>query len=344
MRQFTNRLSEIIDDSDLRLNRISKMSGISHTYLTKLIQGNINRPGKDKIASILLALNYSISEINAILAKYDYLPLNHLDIPSILINNKKRKIEGNTLSMYDSIHMRLLLSPMERVGGAKILIKGFPSVLYMPDELYIEENKAMMEDDPEANAFRLDLTRALFNERKINFRKWCRERNISETFICKKCFDDHLHRSFDESGAGKSAHYRELVVKYFANVIHATLLHPMQHQIKIMERCTYFNYFIQNAGSDQPKLFFLGRKLHAYEQEQNPSLLGLEGFTSDSPAMISLFSKETDICRMAVDKSLDCNYPDTLVEYFYSCFDRYGMGDRLRAAVAAKSGDEDFLR
>ena len=136
MRYFNNIITDIIDSSGLRLNRISKTSGISHTYLTKLIQGNINRPGKDKIASILLSLNYSITEINKILAAYDYRGLNRHDIPGILLNNRKRKIEGNTLPLYDNIHMRLLLSPMERLGGTKVLVKNAPSVLYMPISLY----------------------------------------------------------------------------------------------------------------------------------------------------------------------------------------------------------------
>ena len=62
MRIFENIIRGIIDDSGLKLNTISKTSGISHTYLTKLINDNINRPGKDKIASIMLALNDSIDD------------------------------------------------------------------------------------------------------------------------------------------------------------------------------------------------------------------------------------------------------------------------------------------
>ena len=64
MRIFDNSIRTIIEESGLKLNTISKTSGISHTYLTKLINGSINRPGKDKMASIMLALNYCIDEIN----------------------------------------------------------------------------------------------------------------------------------------------------------------------------------------------------------------------------------------------------------------------------------------
>jgi transcriptional regulator with XRE-family HTH domain len=137
MRIFENIIRKIIERSGLKLNTISKTSGISHTYLTKLVNDKINRPGKDKIASIMLALNHSIDEINTVLVGYDYQVLDEPDIPEILENNRKRKIQGNTLSLYDDIHVKLLLSPMERMGGTKILVKKAPSVLFMPEEFYL---------------------------------------------------------------------------------------------------------------------------------------------------------------------------------------------------------------
>jgi transcriptional regulator with XRE-family HTH domain len=61
MRKYTETLPGIIESSGLNLNQISKVSGISNAYLTKLVKGHINKPGKDKIASILLALNHSVT-------------------------------------------------------------------------------------------------------------------------------------------------------------------------------------------------------------------------------------------------------------------------------------------
>lgn len=66
MRKFTETLSTLIESSGLNLNQISKVSGISSAYLTQLIKGHINKPGKDKITSILPALKYSFSDINLI--------------------------------------------------------------------------------------------------------------------------------------------------------------------------------------------------------------------------------------------------------------------------------------
>jgi transcriptional regulator with XRE-family HTH domain len=137
MRKYTETLSGIIESSGLNLNQISKVSGISNAYLTKLVKGNINKPGKDKIASILLALNHSISEINGVLAKYDYMPLNRHDIPDILDNNRRRKFEGRILPQFDNIYFELLMAALENIGGTKILVKHRPSGIFLPSELYM---------------------------------------------------------------------------------------------------------------------------------------------------------------------------------------------------------------
>ena len=69
MRQFPSTLQNIIKESGLNLNNISQASGVSNAYLAKLSRNEINRPGKDKITSILLSLNHTISEINRVLTE-----------------------------------------------------------------------------------------------------------------------------------------------------------------------------------------------------------------------------------------------------------------------------------
>lgn len=80
MRSFPDTLVKIIKKSDLNINQISMISGISNTYLTKLLRHRINHPGKDKITSVLLALNFTITAINDVLADYDYQPLTAIFI------------------------------------------------------------------------------------------------------------------------------------------------------------------------------------------------------------------------------------------------------------------------
>ncbi|MDJ0781252.1 MAG: helix-turn-helix domain-containing protein [Desulfosarcinaceae bacterium] len=327
MRQFPNRIRNIIQASGLKLNTISKTSGVSHTYLTKLVNDSINRPGKDKIASVMLALNFSISEINQTLAEYDYRPLNTHDIPSILSNNLRRKIEGNTLSLYDHLHMRLLLSPLERLEGARVLVKGSPSVLFMPEELYLGQDKAYA-GDGDAQQFYLEFNRALFRERKENQLHTFEAGYRSETYCCRKCLEAYLEAQLRDTSDG----HRHLIATYFGNILRALKQHPDQQLMRVVERCTYFDFQLQGADQAHPKVFFLGRKPHTYDAVQ--SQLNLQGFSSDGPAMIALFLKETDSSRRASIPRLEKNYPEKLIDYFVDLFQRHGMGDHLAAAIA----------
>jgi transcriptional regulator with XRE-family HTH domain len=193
MRIFENIIRGVIEESGLKLNTISKTAGISHTYLTKLVKDNINRPGKDKIASIMLSLNYSIDEINTVLAGYDYQALDDPDIPEILENNRKRKIQGNTLSLYDDIHVKLLLSPMERMGGTKILVKKAPSVLFMPEELYLGHKPDT--SNPMMRRTKISIMHSTApcsrNARLFSKRAVTREPGF-ETYICRNCLEDYV--------------------------------------------------------------------------------------------------------------------------------------------------------
>lgn len=325
MRIFKNIIRQIIKRSGLKLNTISKTSGISHTYLTKLVKDNINRPGKDKIASIMLALNHSIDEINTVLAGYDYQALDDPDIPEILENNRKRKIQGNTLSLYDDIHVKLLLSPMERMGGTKILVKKAPSVLFMPDEFYLGDKPGANPNDPPDKNFHRAFTRALFRERKAIFQQSCDAGARFETFICRHCLEDYVKTAM---AAGKGRQ-RELVLRFFANAAAAIRSRPGQHRTWIMARCPWFDYMIQGNDRDDPKVFFFGKKSHDYGITN--AQISLQGFSSDSLAMIELFRKETDLCRSAIDPLLKENYPDGLIRYFKKLFNPYGCDRKFES-------------
>lgn len=342
MRPLPNTLSEIIQESGLRLNVISKTSGVSHAYLTKLVKGNINRPGKDKIASILLALNFSIARINEILAEYDYQHLDAPDIPDILANNRKRKIEGNTQAQYDHIYLELLLSAMERVGGTKIIVKNRPSGIFIPDAMYIE-TEYPFETEKKARVFLHDLTLALIDERKRLFLKNCRKGHRFETCICKACLKDYLKKHLDPAATPLKGRHRDNVIRYFANAIAAIQRNPLQHRTMIMERCPYFHFQIQNADGKRPRLSFPGRKMHHFNNDFEQ--MNLEGFTSDAPAMLSLFFAEADLCRQAAVKELEADYPATLIAWLTERFQEHGLGDALSAAVdeLLRSGSDAFF-
>jgi len=325
MRQFPNKISDIISKSGLNVNTISKTSGISNTYLNKLIQGNINRPGKDKITSTLLALNFTIGEINAVLADYDYRSLAAPDIAEILSNNNKRKIEGNTLPLYESIHGKLLLAHMERLGGDKILSKDTPSVLFMPEKLYIQANHNT-EKTPDASAFYMDLMKALFRERKQVFYKSIARGCRFETFICRDCLERYLERNLEAD-----REHRLLIVQYFANVLGAVHRNPQQHLMRIVDRCCFFVFQIQGSDREKPKVFFFGKQ--PVEHGANVMHQALQGFASDAATMVALFEQEAELCRRTLNPEIARNYPANFIKYISELFARLGLRQALEGAT-----------
>jgi len=332
MRKFPNRIAEIVRDCGLNINTICKSSGISHTYLTKVMRGDVNQPGKDKLASIMLALNYTIGEINAVLLQYDYQPLSRPDIPEILKNNAKRKVEGVIGACYDKIYLDMLLAALAKIGGTKIILKNRPSALFMSDELYLKNDYPFSyEKDQRAEDFHHAFTLALLRERKQLFLENWKRGFRFETYICKDCLQEYLQNHLTIDDGSENRQHRHLIVQYFANALGAIQLSPAQHILKIVERCPYFHMQIQDADGHHPKINFPGRKPHVYHNDSEQK--NLEGFTTDAPHLVAIFLNEIDLCRKSAVPDLESDYPHNLLQHMRSLFGAFGLESELAAGI-----------
>lgn len=339
MRKFAETLSTIIESSGLNLNQISKVSGISNAYLTKLIKGHINKPGKDKIASILLALNHSLTDINTILADYDYMPLNRHDIPEILNNNRRRKFEGRILPQFDNIYFELLMAALENIGGTKILVKHRPSGIFLPSDLYMMK-EFPAESDREADRFFRTFTREVVAERKALFLENCERGYRYETYMCRECLEDSLERNIGPNAQHTDSHKVDLYAKFYANAVAATLKAPDQHIHRIVNRCPYFQFQIQDADGDTPKVSYTAMRRHDYDKACDQ--FTLESFLSDDTAILTLFKNEVAHCLAALDRSSGCHTPEGFHAFIRGRFDAFGLADRFDPALAMLMASPDF--
>lgn len=323
MRRFPSAIQQLIEESGLNLNRISLSSGISNTYLAKLQRGDINRPGKDKLASVMLALNYTVSEINTLLSQYDYQALHRDDIPAILANNRARTIGGGLLPQFDHVYFDLLLVVLEQEGGDSLLVKDRPSDVCMPHELYLTREYPYESSDG-STQFRQQLTWEVLKERRQIFLQKCKRGAKVTTYICKTCFDEFIASLFDVRHKDK----RRLGVQYLANALSLVIKQPEKHKIHFMERCPYFHFIIYGADGDTPKVSYTGRKLHSYSRECDKRMF--QGFTSDLPHTVTQFMAELKRCHEALDGDLMDNYPDTVVEHVNKICHRYNAGNLLQ--------------
>ena len=339
MRKFAETLSTIIESSGLNLNQISKVSGISNAYLTKLLKGQINKPGKDKICSILLALNYSLADINATLAQYDYMPLNRHDIPEILDNNRRRKFEGRILPQFDNIYFELLMAALENIGGTKILMKHRPSGIFLPTELYMM--KAFpLPSDIETEPFFKTFSRDVVAERKALFLKNCKQGYRFETYMCRECLQDSLERNLGLSAQRADPHKIDLYAKFYANAVAATLKGPNQHIHRVVDRCTYFQFQIQDADGVAPKVSYTAMRRHDYGKACDQ--FTLESFLSDDAAIVTLFRNEVAQCMAACDSADNRHSPDGFHAFIREQFAAFGVAAAFDAALAVLMDSKAF--
>jgi transcriptional regulator with XRE-family HTH domain len=332
MRKFSETLATIIESSGLNLNQISKVSGISNAYLTKLLKGQINKPGKDKITSILLALNHTLTDINTVLAEYDYMPLNRHDIPEILDNNRRRKFEGRILPQFDNIYFELLMAALENIGGTKILVKHRPSGIFLPTDLYLMK-EFPTEPDRQADQFLRTFTRDVVTERKALFLKNCEQGYRYETYMCRECLEDSLERNIGPHAQRANPRKVDLYAQFYANAVAATLKAPQQHRHCIVNRCPYFQFQIQDADGDAPKVSYTALRRHDYEQACDQ--FTLESFLSDDAAIVALFNNEIAHCQAALDRHDDCHTPEGFQAFIRARFTAAGMDGCFDAALTA---------
>jgi hypothetical protein len=332
MRSFPDTIIKTIEQSDLNINQISKVSGISNTYLNKLIKKKINHPGKDKIASILLALNFCVTDINAILADYDYMPLNRHDIPEILKNNRRRKFEGRIVAHFDYIYFELVMAALENIGGTKIIVKYRPSSIYLPMELYMMK-EFPTESDSKAADFYKQLTHDVVAERKALFMENCKKGYRFETYMCKSCLEESFERNMGLSVQKANPRKIELGAQYFANAVSASLKAPGQHEHRVVRRCGYFHFLMQDANGLTPKISFTADRKHVYDEELDQ--LTLESFFSDAPGILDVFKNEVESCKNAIETSENLDTPDGLHAYIRSLFAKYGIESEFDVALSS---------
>lgn len=332
MRNFPDTLTNLIEKSDLNVNRISQISGISNTYLTKILKGKINHPGKDKIASVLLALNYKITDINLILAEYDYMPLNHHDIPEILKNNRKRKFEGRIVPQFDSIYFELAMAALEAIGGAKIIVKNRPSGIFLPMELYMMK-EFPTESDDEAARFFMRFTHDIVMERKALFAENFTKGFRYETYMCRDCLGESLEKSIGASAVQVSPVKVDLFTKYFANAVSASLKFPGQQLHRVIKRCTRFEFIIQDVHGKNPKVSFTSDRKHSYNN--NWEQLNMEGFLSNAPGITDLFFHEAAKCQNSIEETDHMNTPEGFHDHIRSLFESHNLGQQFDRALAS---------
>ena len=289
-----NDLKEIISKEQLSnlgitQNELSKITGVSNTYINYIRNGKILSPGREKIIAIGAGLNFSMGRINLILRDYQFKEIFENDFEIFLNIAKSRKITGFQ-PFYENINYGLLLYTLDSIPGDKYLINKKPSSTLEPPEYILYRDK--IHSRILGNNLQVELKKLLIFERKKLLKKLLEKYKVTY-IVCRHCFDEYterIKRKEPESTYVKE-HLKELI-RFIENP---------NYSFYLIDQCPRMRFTLKyckelETDFDKNNLIIYGYGSHIYPTDpeninEKDRLLGL---ATDSTKLFDHFEKEKD--------------------------------------------------
>ncbi len=169
-------------------------------------------------------------------------------------------------------------------------------------------------------------------ERKALFLENCKKGYRFETYMCRSCLEESFERNMGADTQKANPRKITLGAQYFANAVSATLKAPEQHLHKVVRRCGYFHFQMQDANGQTPKISFTADRKHVYNEELDQ--LTLESFFSDAPGILDIFKNEVESCKNAIETEENIDTPEGFHSFIRSLFGRYGIESEFDTALS----------
>jgi len=270
-------------------NELSKITGVSNTYINYIRNDKIISPGREKIIAIGAGLNYSLEEINTLLRDYRFQEIYENDFEIFFKIARSRKITGFQ-PFYENINYGLLLYTLDSIPGDKYLINKKPSSTLEPPEYIAFRDKLRARD--KMNPVNSELKRLLAVERKILLKKLLENYRVTY-IVCKHCFEEYAARIKSEEPE------RTYVIKHLNELI-KFIEHP-NYNFYLIEQCPRLRFTLKyckdtDPAFDKNNLIIYGYGGHIYPKKtsvtnERDRLLGI---ATDSTKLFEHFTFEKD--------------------------------------------------
>ena len=340
-------LNELVEQSGLSQKAISTAAGISHTYLAKVLRGDVKRPGKAKIASILLALNKSIFEINSVLLHYDYRPLMHYDVHEILENNKRRKLDGSIRPQYGRVHLSLFLSALENLGGNRLGVRDrTPSLFFPKGTLLAQEfDTCAMEWETHAErdavTFSVELLQALRQERRETYAASLEQGAVYEHYINRPAFEHLFRRIVNNTSSEWKDRMIPTAVQALANTASIACKWPEQCRMQFTEHRPAFHFLMQTPVDCDAKALFMAFAAQTPAQNVNEQML--MGFSTEDPRVIGALLEESHLCREKANRAAPENMADAFCQDLRKILSLHGLVDAFDHELETLMQQDGFV-
>lgn len=271
-------------------NELSKITGVSNTYINYLRTGKIISPGREKIIAICAGLNYSIDKIDIILQKYGFKKIFEDDFEIFFKIAKSRNITG-IQPFYEDLNYDLLLYSIDSLPGDKILINKKPSATLEPPEYLLWKEKRSSRGS--ANPVYGELRKVLALERKKMLRASLKKWKVTY-IVCRECFNKYTEKISGEEPE------RGMVIKHLRELVSFIENEP-NYDFILVDQCARMRFTLKyckgtELGLDKNKLLIYGYGNHTFPQHNthNNSRDRLLGIATDSSKLFEHFVIEKD--------------------------------------------------
>lgn len=267
----------LIEKSGMNKNQVSKISGISNTYLSKIEQfeagGNRIKIKRKTLINIAISLNLSLLEINSLLKEYGHEELSISDSPAFLSASENQSVTG-IIPIFSSLVTGWFLIGIEKA----LSVTEGASMEYVLDQptnaLKSSEHASFTGGSDFSNNKLLPLHKDLIESACTYRRKLITQAldrgNCINTYICSNCFERYTLGWERYKGTHiNEDKYKVLLREHLETLIKYIETYPDQYRLRFLKKCPRIRYelfyapirnekgVIENKIS---KVIFLGRE------------------------------------------------------------------------------------
>ena len=335
-------LLQLMEKSGFNRNQVSKISGISNTYLTKIERfeqnGSKIEIRRKTLINIAISLNLSVVEINELLKEYNHNEISTSDTPYFLAASENQNVTG-ILPLFSSLAREWFIIGLEKklasTQGASMVY-----VLDQPSHALRSPEHASYQKHPDPNPAVASAYKDLVASACLHRRKLVTEAldkgNFITSYICSNCLENYTQRWKKYRGTDFENTYKLFLKQHIEMLIYYIETYPDRYQLKLLKKCPRIKYemLYLPTPNDQgvvekkiDKVFF-----HAQESDCNidKRILGgirelssgqgfgdLIGFATDLQNLLDFFHKQhTGLQENFTDDRFDS--PEKIVNYLKS--------------------------
>ena len=283
-------------------HHLSKLSGIQAAHLVAYKEGRINKPHRNILLKICVALELNFDQFNQVFNEFGLEDIESTDIGNFKEAIRDREIPSGVHQLKpDPIVFEIEIMSIENTPGDVKLVTAYPHRVF--------DQSAKYEDDiiGKSEAFK-SIRDDLLKLRKTNFNRMVSQYEIHH-LICEGCLKAYIRENRNNPDIGDN----------FNEMIGAATDPKKKYKLNIIDVCPYFNFHLKEPMTesiidDKSIVLFTGKiPIHKNKKRKEAELNELSGFVSTNQEMYRHFSYEFDrLSKFIIDESRD---PKILKKY-----------------------------